>query len=67
PSNTLSRDEKIEAVKALYAKTGAKEITENLVNQHFTRANEMIARIPVDEQRKKALLETAQVLVGREK
>lgn len=61
------REEKIEAVKAVYAKTGVRGLTEALVDDYFTRATSIIEGISVDDSRKHALLEIAHTLVGREK
>ena len=66
-SSSVGREEKIEAVKAIYAKTNVRELTEALVDDYFTRASAIIDAVPVDEDRKQPLRELAQTLVGREK
>ena len=63
----ISREEKIGAVKAVYAKTGVKEQAEALVDDYFARANAIIDAVPVEDTRKQPLREMAKALVGREK
>jgi len=66
-THSAGREEKIAAVKAVYARTGVKELTENLIEKYFIQASSIIDGIPVDESRKEPLRKMAEALVGREK
>jgi len=66
-STTIGREEKIEAVKAIYDKTGARKETEAHVERYFGEASAIIDQIPVEEARKEPLKKMAEALVGREK
>lgn len=63
----LGREEKIAAVKAIYAKTGVKEQAEALIEKYFGLATDIINAVPVEDGRKQAFREIAQTLVGRKK
>ena len=61
------REEKIAAVKAIFHRTGVKSLAEALIEDYFTKANDLIDKIPVEESRKSLLREAARTLVGRKK
>lgn len=66
-STDTGREEKIAAVKAIYARTGIREETEGLIADYFRRAQELLDALPVDEPRKRPLQEIIQKLISRKK
>jgi geranylgeranyl diphosphate synthase type II len=66
-STDLSREEKTERVKALYVSSGAKALTEKLIDDYFNDFSRLLDQIRIDEPRKQPLREVARKLIGREK
>jgi geranylgeranyl diphosphate synthase type II len=66
-SKTDDREEKIRAVRDIYARAGVKELTETRVEDYFRQAEQLIDAVPVEEIRKQPLREIARMLIGRKK
>lgn len=63
----FDREEKFEAVKAIYQKTGVKRLAEELLEDYFVRATEMLDGLDLPEERKGLLREITRILVKRDK
>ena len=66
-STNSNPDEKIAAVTAIYNKIGVKKICEEYIQIYYERALSSLARVNVDEGRKRVLQEVAEALMYRNK
>ena len=57
--------EKTKAVTVIFNKLGIKELTEDLIESYFSRAEKILEDIPVNEQNKKYLSELSRSMLGR--
>jgi geranylgeranyl diphosphate synthase, type II len=58
-------DEKIKAVIDIYHQLGIKELAEEKIEQYFTKAEEILNMLPVNELRKKQLAKLGKNMLGR--
>ncbi|MDD4636935.1 MAG: polyprenyl synthetase family protein [Bacteroidales bacterium] len=63
--NTCTPEEKIAAVTAIYTKIGVKKLCEEYMQIYYERALSSLAKVKVDEGRKKVLREVAENLMFR--
>jgi len=63
---TFDKGEKIEAVTAIYDQLGVRQLTEQRINDYYTRGFASFEQLAVDPVRKALLLEFTEQLIGRE-
>ncbi len=61
----FDEEEKTEAVTEIFNNLGIKELTEDLIESYFLRAEKILKDIPVREQNKKYLSELSKSMLGR--
>lgn len=66
-NNSCNPEEKIAAVTAIYTKIGVKKLCEEYMQIYYERAISSLAKVKVDEERKKVLRGVAEYLMFRNK
>lgn len=62
---SFNAEEKISSVTGIYNKLGIRELAEAKIEFYFSRAAEILANLPVNEQRKKHLTVLSKKMLGR--
>ncbi|GAB3709316.1 polyprenyl synthetase family protein [Spirosoma flavus] len=62
----FNRDEKVQAITAIYDKLGIRQLTESRINDYFARGFTNFEAIDADQSRKSLLIQFARQLVERE-
>ncbi|GAB3987622.1 polyprenyl synthetase family protein [Spirosoma daeguense] len=62
----FDRDEKVQAITAIYNKVGIRELTEARINEYFARGFANFDAVQADQNRKDVLIQFARQLVERE-
>lgn len=65
-AENFDKEEKVTAVRGIYDKLDIRSLTEHKINDYFTKGISCLERLPVEEGRKKPLLEFVHQLVQRE-
>lgn len=63
----FEKEEKVAAVTRIYEQLGVKQITEQLMNQYFDQAHQLLEQLPVPAHRKHVLAEFSRQLAKRDK
>lgn len=64
-SSNFDADEKISSVTGIYKQLGIKEMTEAKIESYFSQAAEILKQLPVNDLRKKNLIELSNNMLGR--
>ncbi len=65
-AENFDKEEKVTAVRGIYDTLDIRSLTEHKINDYFTKGISCLERLPVEEDRKKPLLEFVHQLVQRE-
>ena len=65
-AENFDKEEKVTAVRGIYDTLDIRSLTEHKINDYFTKGISCLKRLPVEEDRKKPLLEFVHQLVQRE-
>lgn len=65
-AKTFDKAEKVKAVTAIYDQLAIRKLTEEKINNYFSKGIDCLERLPVETERKKLLLQFVHQLVDRE-